>query len=79
MQKNTSISLGRHFDAFIAQQLESGRYSSASEVVRAGLRMLEESEARLTSLRKLLKEGEASGFDDYSVDALITELDNEAR
>ena len=78
MQKNTSISLGQHFDTFIAQQLKSGRYSSTSEVVRAGLRLLEESEARLTSLRKLLEEGEASGFEDYSVDALVAELDNEA-
>ena len=38
MQKNTSITLGQHFDAFIAEQLKSGRYSSTSEVVRAALR-----------------------------------------
>lgn len=77
MQKNTSITLGQHFDAFIAEQLKSGRYNSTSEVVRAGLRLLEESETRLTTLRKLLREGEESGFEDYSYDAFIRELDNE--
>ncbi len=77
MHKNTSISLGQHFDTFISEQLKSGRYSSTSEVVRAGLRLLEESETRLTTLRKLLKEGEDSGFEEYSYDAFIRELDNE--
>ncbi len=79
MPKNTSISLGPHFDTFIAEQLKTGRYSSTSEVVRAGLRLLETSETRLITLRKLLKEGEDSGFDDYSYDALIRELDNEGQ
>ena len=79
MQKNTSITLGQHFDAFISEQLKSGRYSSTSEVVRAGLRLLEESETRLTTLRKLLKEGEDSGFEEYSYDSFIQELDNEGR
>ena len=79
MQKNTSITLGQHFDSFIAEQLKNGRYSSTSEVVRAGLRLLEESETRLTTLRKLLKEGEESGFEDYSYDSFIRELDNERR
>ncbi|KAA1173833.1 type II toxin-antitoxin system ParD family antitoxin [Marinobacter salinexigens] len=77
MQKNTSIALGQHFDSFIAEQLRTGRYSSTSEVVRAGLRLLEESETRLNTLRKLLKEGEGSGFEDYSYDEFIKELDNE--
>ena len=79
MQKNTSITLGQHFDAFIAEQLKNVRYSSTSEVVRAALRLLEESETRLTTLRKLLKEGEDSGFEDYSYDSFIRELDNEGR
>lgn len=77
MHKNTSVSLGQHFDTFISEQLKSGRYSSTSEVVRAGLRLLEESETRLTTLQKLLKEGEDSGFEEYSYDAFIRELDNE--
>lgn len=79
MHKNTSITLGQHFDAFISEQLKNGRYSSTSEVVRAGLRLLEESETRLATLRKRLKEGEDSGFEDYSYNTFIRELDDEAR
>lgn len=61
MTRSTSISLGDHFDAFIAQQISRGRYGSASEVVRAGLRQLEEHEARLSALRTALADGEGSG------------------
>lgn len=79
MAKNTSISLGEHFDGFIARQLESGRYSSASEVVRAALRLLENSESKLDALRRMLNEGEQSGLTDYSYSAFIAELDNGSR
>lgn len=78
MAKNTSISLGTHFDEFIAKQLESGRYGSATEVVRTGLRMLEEAEIRRQHLRQLLAEGEQSGFLDYDYNALMEELDKES-
>ena len=77
MSKNTSITLGEHFDAFIAEQLKSGRYNSTSEVIRAGLRMLEDSEAKLETLRNALIEGENSGFSDYSYEGLVSELDSE--
>jgi antitoxin ParD1/3/4 len=78
MPRNTSISLGDHFDTFIAQQLQSGRYGSASEVIRAALRMLEKSESKLERLRHMIAEGEQSGFVEYSYDALIAELDDES-
>lgn len=79
MAKNTSISLGEHFDSFIVSQIESGRYGSASEVVRAGLRMLEDSESKLSTLRRMLAEGEQSGLVDYSYESFITELDERSR
>lgn len=77
MAKNTSMSLGEHFDGFITEQIKSGRYGSASEVVRAGLRLLEDSECKLETLRNLLSEGEQSGTADYDYDSFIAELDNE--
>ena len=53
MARNTSISLGDHFAQFIDRQVEGGRYGSASDVVRAGLRLLEEREAKFDALRSL--------------------------
>lgn len=61
MSKNTSISLGGHLSDFVDRQLADGRYGTASEVVRAGLRLLEEHETRLQALRAALIEGEQSG------------------
>lgn len=75
MAKNTSISLGEHFDSFITHQLEIGRYGSASEVVRAGLRLLEDTESKLHVLQRMLDEGEQSGLTDYSYEEFVAELD----
>jgi len=62
MAKNTSILLGDYFDNFINKLIKSGKYSSASEVVRAALRMFEYEESKKTELIKELKKGEKSGF-----------------
>jgi antitoxin ParD1/3/4 len=77
MAKNTSITLGGHFDDFINSQIKSGRFNSTSEVVRAGLRLLENSETKIEILRSMLKEGEDSGIAEYSYDNFIAELDSE--
>ncbi len=61
MQKNTSITLGNHFDRLIASMVENGRFNSVSEAVRAGLRLLEEHEQKVIALRRALEEGEKSG------------------
>jgi antitoxin ParD1/3/4 len=61
MNKNTSFSLGDHFSTFIEGQVAQGRYGSASDVIRAALRLLEEQEAKLATLQAALIEGEASG------------------
>lgn len=61
MPKNTSVSLGDHFTSFIDTQVQAGRYGSASDVVRAGLRLLEEHEARVKALQDALIAGEDSG------------------
>jgi antitoxin ParD1/3/4 len=61
MGKNTSISLGNHFEKFIDHSLLEGRFKNASEVIRAGLRLLEEEENRLVVLKNAVQEGINSG------------------
>jgi antitoxin ParD1/3/4 len=63
MGRNTSILLGEHFEAFISGEVSSGRYSSASEVVRTALRLLQQEESKKKQLIKALAAGEKSGFD----------------
>jgi antitoxin ParD1/3/4 len=62
MAKNTSILLGEYFDNYIREQVKSGKYSSASEVVRAALRLFQYEETKKEELIKELKKGEDSGF-----------------
>lgn len=63
MARNTSILLGEHFEEFIANEVSSGRYSSASEVVRTALRLLENEESKRKQLTKALIIGERSGIE----------------
>lgn len=58
---NTSLTLGSHWEGFIKNQISSGRYGSASELVRDSLRLLEQREIKLETLRQALLEGEQSG------------------
>ncbi len=62
MNKNTSIILGNHFDSFVQNSISQGRYKNVSEVVRAGLRLLEEEESKLIALKKAIQEGVDSGL-----------------
>ena len=70
------MTLGDHFDGFITDQIDSGRYASASEVVRAGLRLLEDNEHKVATLRRLLEEGEKSGTAEYNFESFMNELDD---
>lgn len=72
MAQNTSISLDDHFSEFLSREVSSGRYRSASEVVRAGLRLLEDRETQLAALRAALVSGEQSGVPEhFDFDAFI--------
>jgi antitoxin ParD1/3/4 len=69
MSKNTSITLGTYFDQFIQSVLNEGRYKNASEAIRAGLRLLEDEEQKITTLRKAIQEGVNSGVaEDFDPD-----------
>lgn len=78
MAKNTSVTLGEHYDRFIAAQISDGHFGTASETIRAGLRLLEEKQHALAQLRQALSEGEQSGIVPYDYTALKA-LINEAR
>jgi len=75
MSKNTSISLGNYFDEFIQSHLNTGRYKNTSEIIRAGLRLLEEEENKIIALRNAIQEGVASGFaQNFNPEAHLKEL-----
>lgn len=79
---NTSLTLGEHWEAFIKNKIASGRYGSASEVVRDALRHMEERENKLQALRTHLAEGEqqianGEGIENFSMEKIIQELDRE--
>ena len=75
MGKNTSISLGDHFETFISNEIKTGQYNSVSEVIRSALRLLEGERAKLNDLRSALVLGEDSGWiDDFNADAHLKAL-----
>jgi len=75
MNRNTSISIGNYFDDFIQSSISAGRYKNVSEVVRAGLRLLEEEENKIIALRAAIKGGIESGIAyDFNPDSLLKEL-----
>ena len=75
MNKNTSISLGSYFDQFIKSRISQGRYKNASEVVRAGLRLLEEEENKMVTLREAIQDGIDSGIaNDFDPKSHLKEL-----
>ncbi|KUM54767.1 type II toxin-antitoxin system ParD family antitoxin [Rheinheimera sp. EpRS3] len=75
MARNTSVTLGEHFDHFVAERVKQGRYQSVSEVVRAGLRLLEEDEIKLAQLRRKLEAAELSPvIDNFDEQRFVAEL-----
>lgn len=75
MSKNTSITLGSYFEQFIQSVLTEGRYKNASEIVRAGLRLLEQEEQKAFVLRKAIEEGVNTGWaEDFNADEHLKTL-----
>ena len=75
MGKNTSISLGNHFESFINNEINSGKYNSVSEVIRSALRLLEREELKEQELIKALEVGENSGsIDNFNSTEHLKEL-----
>lgn len=75
MSKNTSISLGNYFEQFVDTQVKAGRYKNVSEVIRAGLRLLENEESKAIALRNAIQEGIESGIaHDFDPEKNLQEL-----
>ncbi len=79
MNRTTSVDLGDHLTSFVESQVDRGRYSNKSDVVRAGLRLLEEHEAKLAVLRAALTEGEQSGISPRTVSDIWAAVKEEQR
>ena len=80
MSKNTSISLGNYFEQFIQSRISTGRFKNASEVIRAGLRLLEEEENKAIALRDAIQEGIDSGVvEDFNPEKHLEELKAQKR
>ena len=75
MSKNTSITLGNNFENFVQSRISVGRYKNASEVIRAGLRLLEEEESKVVALKQAIQEGIESGIEeDFDPEQFLQKL-----
>ena len=75
MSKNTSVTLGNHFEDFVQSRISAGRYKNASEVIRAGLRLLEKEEDKVVALKHAIQEGIDSGFvEDFEPEQYLQSL-----
>ncbi|TAJ13467.1 type II toxin-antitoxin system ParD family antitoxin [Marinilabiliaceae bacterium JC017] len=80
MSKNTSITLGNHFDDFVKNSISRGRYKNVSEVVRAGLRLLEEEEDKVIALKNAIQEGlNSPQVEDFAFDNHLEKLKAERK
>ena len=79
MKKSTSFSLGEHFSSFIESQVAEGRYETASDVVRASLRLLEEREVQLAELRAALAEGEKGRATPFDFDKFLARKNSRSK
>lgn len=78
--KNTSVSLGAYFDQFVTSQISIGRYKNVSEVIRAGLRLLEDEENKTTALRNAIQKGLASPrVENFDFEENLIQLKTEKR
>ncbi len=80
MGRNTSVSLGDYFEDFVDSRITEGRFKNASEVIRAGLRLLEEEEQKIILLRNAIKKGEESGIaKNYDAKKHLADLKNKKK
>lgn len=80
MGKNTSVSLGEHFEEFVQYRIKEGRYKNVSEVIRAGLRLLEAEEQKFYALRSAIEEGIDSGIaTDFEPNDFLEQIKKERR
>ena len=80
MMKNTSVSLGNYFDEFVSKQISAGRYKNVSEVIRAGLRLLESEESKLIALKSSIQEGlNSPRVDNFDFDEHLARLKSEKK
>ncbi len=80
MSKNTSISLGSHFENFVKHSVSEGRFKNASEVVRAGLRLLEEEETKVIALKNAINKGlDSPRVENFDFDQHLTNLRNQRK